>query len=125
MGKAKQLTFTERVQIDVYHSEGLSYREIAKKIARSFNVVRNYVRNKDTYGKNYKGSTKSALKPIDIRNILRNASNSADSLRKIGAKAGVSVSKTTIWRVINSAKHLKHRKLKKNHHFYPYTKPKG
>lgn len=101
------------VKIDVYHSQGLSYREIARKIERSHNVVMNYIKNPENYKKNYKGGTYTALTPQDKRKILRIASNCAHSTSKIKHLAGVNASKSTVRRAILNSEHLKLRKLQK------------
>lgn len=107
------LTLSEKVKIDVYHSEGLTNRAIARKINRSDHVVGNYLKDPKSYGMNYKGNTSNALTQKERRKILRLASNSALSTLKIKNAAGVTASKSTVRRVINSAQHLKRLKLKK------------
>jgi len=68
------------------------------------------------------GRKSSVLSDTDKRAILREASNSHDSVSKIRAKAGVDASKTTVWRVISKAKHLKRLKLKKKPPLNPKRK---
>lgn len=113
MGRGKSLSNEERVKIEVLKSENYSYREIAQKLSPSKNVVRNFLQNKENYGKNMKGRVSKATTSRDRRAILREASNSPLSAAKIRAKKGVTASVSTVRRVINSAKHLQLRKLKK------------
>lgn len=113
MGKKKCLTVEERARIDVYCSEGLSCRAIARKINRSDHCVSNYLKNPSSYSKNYKGNTSSALTLRETRSILRIASNSALSAAKIREKANVKASLSTVKRTIRHSKHLKRLKLKK------------
>lgn len=101
MGKNKQLSKT--FNIDFFHDEGLSNRF----------VVRNYLRNKDSYGKNYKRGISKALTTFQERKIPWIASNSKLCTAKIVHKDEVSVSKSIVRRVILSAEHLKLRKLQK------------
>jgi IS30 family transposase len=51
MGKGTRLTEYERGQIDGLLDSGRSIQNIATTLARSYTVVRNYVSNRDKYGK--------------------------------------------------------------------------
>lgn len=113
MGKAKSLNDVEKGKIDAYHDQRHSSRFIAEKLGRSHTVVLNYLRNPENYGKNMKGCSVSKLKPVDKRKIIRIASNSALSARRIKEKAGVNVCVQTVRRAIQKAKHLKRMKIKK------------
>lgn len=113
MGKKPSLSSTEIAKIDAYHDQGLSNRAIAGKIGRSPKVINNYCKNPSEYGTRYKGKTFKKVSPRDRRKILQMASNSSMSLSKIGAAAGVTVSKTTIHNVIKTSEYLKRRKLQK------------
>lgn len=113
MGRKKVLNLEERAKIEAYLSESFSNRKIARKIGRSEHVIRNFVKNRASYGKNYKGRIAKVVTPQDKRKIQRLASNSAQSTNKIREFAGVSCSKSTVRRVIVSAPHLKLTKLQK------------
>lgn len=113
MGRKGTSSSSEIVKIDAYHSEKYSYREIARKIGRSHNVVMNYIKNRESYNKNFKGGSCTSLTQQDKRKILRMASNLAHSTSKIKHIAGVSASKSTVRGVILSSEHLQLRKLKK------------
>lgn len=113
MGRKKCLTIEEKTKIKVLKDENYSCRQIAEKISRSKNVVSNFLRNIENYGKNMKGRVSKVTTPQDRRAIVREASNSCLSAAKIRAKVGVSASVSTVRRVINSAKHLKFQKMKK------------
>lgn len=113
MGRKSALSSSEMTKFDVYYSEKYSFREIARKIGRSHNVVMNYIKNKENYNKNYKGGTYTALTPQDKRKICRIASNSAHSVSKIRHLSGVSASYSTVYRAIRSCEQLQRRKLKK------------
>lgn len=113
MGRSKCLSAIEQAKINLLREQGQTGRTIAEKIKRSFNVVYSYLRNKDSYGKNMKGGKKTATTPADRRKIIRCASNSCDSAAKIKKNAGVSASTSTVRRIINSASHLKRKKLQK------------
>lgn len=113
MGRGKSLTVEEKAKIYAYDDQGLSGREISLKINKSANVVWNYLRNKEKYGKNMKGRQTMATTATERRNILRIASNSSDSAAKIKEKSGSSASLSTVRRIINAAEHLKRIKLQK------------
>ena len=121
MGRKSWSSSAEMVKIDIYHSQGLSYREIARKIERSHNVVMNYIKNPENYKKNYKGGTYTALTPQDKRKILRIASNCAHSTSKINHLTGVNAGKSTVRSAILNSEHLKLRKLQKKHHLTLFT----
>ena len=116
MGRGKSLTLEKRAKIDAYLDQKLSLRKIAEKIGRSARVVFNYLKIKNSYGKNMKGRPASVLSQADKRAILRKASNSCDSIPKIKAKAGISASISTERRLIVNSEHIQRRKLKKNQH---------
>lgn len=113
MAKQKILNLSEKTKIDVYRSEGYSNRAIAKKIGRSPTVVDNYIKDPEGYGKNFKGRVSLSLSTYEKRKIIRIASNSALSLSKIRAQAGVEASKSSVRRVIKSCEYLKYLKLQK------------
>lgn len=114
MGRGTSLTVEEESKIYAYDDQGLSGREISLKINKSANVVWNYLRNKEKYGKNMKGRQTMATTATERRNILRIASNSSDSAAKIKEKSGSSASLSTVRRIINAAEYLKRIKLQKN-----------
>lgn len=113
MPKASYLTIEEKAQIRAYNDDGHSSRYIGRKIGRSHTVVCNYIRDKENYGKNYKPRLNMVTTPQDRRAILRAASNSTLSVRRIKGKIGLKASKSTILRIIRKADYLKHLKIKK------------
>ena len=81
MPKGKYLQNYETGQIDAYYEEGKRIREIARKIKRSHNVVRNYLKWKKEYGTKMKGGPKEKLSQCDLRKLSRLVSN-----KKLSAK---------------------------------------
>ena len=71
MPKGKYLQNHEKGQIDAYYEEGKGIREIAQKIKRSHNVVRNYLELKKEYGTKKKGGPKEKLSQSDLRKLSR------------------------------------------------------
>jgi transposase len=113
MPSGPKLTDLEKGQIIAYKQQGLSYRAISRKINRSDKVVRYYLADTDNYGTKTSPGRPSKLSARDKRKIIKNASNTAKSCRKIGSDCSLEVSKWTIWRVFDKANHLKSIKLKK------------
>ncbi|KRF94243.1 uncharacterized protein Dmoj_GI25594 [Drosophila mojavensis] len=103
MGKATILSLLERQKIDLFHSQGLSNRNIAKKIKRSSRTVDRYVKDPEAYGSQFKGRRR-ALTSRDERKIVQLASDSTKSAAKIKESAGVSASLSTVQRAIRNAK---------------------
>lgn len=112
MPNAKTLSEVERAKIDVYSAQGFSSRKIAEKINRSKTVINNYLSDIENYGTRQKGRTSFATTERERRSILRTASNSSLSVKKIKAKTEVAASVTTVWRVITNSDHLVRRKFK-------------
>ena len=82
---------------------GLSSREIGRKLGRLDKVVRNFVKNQSQCGKNMNGGPKRNLSERDRCRIVKAASNSMKSLSQISADCGVKVSNSTINRVLNES----------------------
>ena len=59
-----RLTEKEQGRIDALKSEGYSNRDIAKKIKRSHNVVNNYLKLGEKYGRVGKRGRKTKVTPI-------------------------------------------------------------
>lgn len=113
MGRGTVLSLEEKSKITAFYEYGLSFHKIAEKTGRHRKTIANFLHNKDTYGKNFKGGNNRVITEADRRIILREASNSHDSSTKIREKSGVNASKSTIQRVLKNAEHLKRQKLKK------------
>lgn len=113
MGRRSVLSLEEKSKIEAYFDAGLSLHKIAEKTGRHRKTIAHFLKDKENYGKNYKGGNNRVVSQADKRAILRNASNSHDSSRKIREKSGVNVSLSTVQRVIKNAEHLQRKKLKK------------
>lgn len=113
MGRGKRLSAEEIGRIKALHEEGYSNRNIAGRINRSSRVVNNFVRNMENYGKNYRGGIQTATTERERRNILREASNSCCTARKIKQAVQSTASLRTVQRIIKKCAHLKRRRLQK------------
>jgi len=122
MGRGTVLSLEEKSKIEAYYDSGLSFQKIAEKTGRHRKTIANFLKNKENYGKNFKGGNNQVVSQADRRAILRQASNSHDSSTKIKEKTGVKTSLSTVQRVIKKAAHLQRLKLKKNHHLICFEK---
>lgn len=112
MPRGFSLSDFEKGQIDVYRKQKLSNRQIAAKIKRSPTLIDNYLKDPSSYNKIKRSGRKPILKPRDKRSILRKASNSSLSCKKIIHDLSLKVSRWTINRVINNSGNLKYAKKK-------------
>lgn len=112
MPRGRYLTEIEKGKILAFLENGLSYREIGRKIQRSDKVVRNFAKNQNEYGKNKTGGPKKKLSDRDRRRVVNAASNSMKSLSQIAQQCGLKVSKSTISRVLKQSKTITRQKLK-------------
>ncbi|KAK9685314.1 Tc3 transposase [Popillia japonica] len=110
MARGKILNEYEKGQINALNNEGFSNRGIARKINRSEHVVRNFLKNKENYGKKKRSGRPHALSSRDKRRILRVASNSSLTAREIGSAAGVNTNVRNIQRLLKKSPVIKRRK---------------
>ena len=107
------LTKQEIGQIVAYTNKGLGFRTIAKRIGRSRCVVRNVLKNPDTYGTAKRSDRVKKLTASEHRNVLRTASNSDKSLAQIKAELALEISRPAIWRAIKSSPFIVRSKKQK------------
>ena len=103
MPRGKPLSEIEKGQIMAYHETGMTNRSIATRISRSHDLINNFLKNPENYGKNRRGGPKPKLTPRDKRRILAAASNTTSSCRKIKEDLDLDVSTSSIRRAINSS----------------------
>lgn len=112
MPKGKELSGHEKGQIDALHSEGRSLNYIAKFVRRSKCVVRNYLRDPDSYGTKQKSGRPPKVTARDKRAILKAASNSTKSCNQIKAENNLDLGRETIRMVIKKSPHIVRAKMK-------------
>jgi len=101
MGHGDSITDVERGQVEAYLSEGLSNRQIAKKIKRSEKLVRSCI-NRGVHNPPGKSSgRKRKLSDTTVRHIRRSASNSETSVAKIRRDLDLDVSDSTVLRIVS------------------------
>jgi IS30 family transposase len=113
MGRGKRLTAEDIGSIKCLREEGYSNRKIARRIHRSAKFVNNFVQDIENYGKNYRGVIQTATIARERRTILREASNSTITPRKIKEAIESAASLRTVQRLIKKCAHLSRRRLKK------------
>ena len=75
MGKNKWLTEYEKGKVDDLVKTKCSIREIARQINRYHNVVMNYVKNKEVYGKKKSSGRPKLYSARAIRQLIREVNN--------------------------------------------------
>lgn len=113
MPRGCSLSDLEKGKILSFKEQGLKFREIARKLSRSVNVIRNFLGDPDNYGTKKRSGRKKILSHREIAHISRLASHSTLSLRDIKNQTAVTASKVTIWRAIKSNKNIKYSKMSK------------
>lgn len=111
MPRGTYLSDIEKGKILALIHEGVSKREIARRIGRSDCVVRNFFKDTTNYGKNKTGGPKSKISDRSQRRIISSASNSMKTAREIADECGQSVSRWTIHRVLKKSKVITRQKL--------------
>lgn len=101
MPRGSHLSSEEQAQISAYLDCGKSYRQISVLLGRSVNVVSRYAKDPNGYGPSHRSGRPRKLSARDDRSILRAASNSVISLKKISTDLNLGVVKST---VLNSLK---------------------
>ncbi|PIC30804.1 hypothetical protein B9Z55_021923 [Caenorhabditis nigoni] len=111
MPRATHLSDSERAQIDAFKTAGWSNRRIAARLGRSFNCINTFVNNPDHYETNKKSGAPKKLTDRDTRSIIRLASNSMKSCNDIKNELKLDVSKSTVWRTLDSNQNIVRAKL--------------
>lgn len=119
MGRGKTLTDYEKGCINAYAEDGKRVSWIAKKLKRSFYVIKSYLNNPTFYGSKKSPGRPSKVTKHDRRRILAIASNSTKSTKEILEESGVNVHRETIRRVINASPNIVRSKMNTN----PALKP--
>lgn len=114
MGKGKPLSEAEKAKISTLKDYNkMTNRHIAKEIGRSKDVVRNFLQNRENYGKNYTTGRPSAITSTEKRQLIRSASNSFKSARQLKSENDLSVGVRSIQKILSGSQHLKYEKMKR------------
>ena len=112
MPRGCALSEYEKGQIDLLHEQCNSNRAIATKLKRSPRVINNYLSNTSGYNKIKRTGRKGKLTNRNKRAIIKKASNSSVSCKKIVDELCLKVSRWTINRVLQKSEILKFQKRK-------------
>jgi transposase len=112
----KRLSAYEVGQVDALLKEGKSNNYIAKQLNRSEKCIRTYIKTKATYFEKRPNGAKSVMSDGDKRQLIRHVSATGDSVKQAKEALQLTVSQSTILRVLNGTDTLKYVKAK--------TKPK-
>ena len=91
MGRGKLLTEKEKGLIEAYKQSGLSIRGIGRKINRSEKSVRNFLNGMSGNTSKRKKVKNCKFSKRICRKIIRDASNSTLSVRKMAAATNVKI----------------------------------
>lgn len=96
MPRGKRFSDEERRLVQVLSEEGMTCRDIARRLKRSFSSVSKIIRLGDAYGRGRSSGRTSSLTKRDKMHILRVASKSCSTAKAITEKVGVAVSVRTV-----------------------------
>lgn len=110
MGRSTNLSAREQGKILAYNEQGLSKRDMARRLRRSVTAVTTFLNGTEMYGKRYKGR-KSVMDSRAKRRLRNLASNRQISIRNLKKQLNTSASLTTIRRELSNLK-CKHTRMK-------------
>jgi transposase len=113
MPRGVELNDVEKGQIKSYKEEGVSNREIARRLGRSDGLIRNFITKKDNYGTCKRSGRKKKLTDRTKRRILKEITNTNKGVRTLKNELAPQVHHTTVWRAIKSSPSFVRRKLRK------------
>ena len=100
MGRSPKLNEYEKGQIDGLFGVGKSYREIGRRIGRSHNVVMNYLKNKDEYGRKKSSGRRSIISEETRTQLFQDLTNTGDSINTVKNRNNVVASKSAVYRAV-------------------------
>lgn len=114
MGHGKRLTEAEKAKISTLKDyNSLSNVQIAKEVNRSEKVVRNFLKNRENYGKIKHTGRPSSVSTAEKRLLIRSAANSFKSAKQLKAENNSSVGIRRVQQILSGSPHLKHKKMKR------------
>lgn len=114
MGHGKRLTEAEKAKISTLKDYlSMSNRKIAKEVNRSEKVIRNYLENRENYGKNKHTGRPSTISAAQKRLLIRSAANSFKSAGQLKEENNLFVGVRRIQKILTGSKILKYRKMKR------------
>lgn len=89
----------------------MSNRQIAKEVNRSEKVIRNFLENRENYGKNKHTGRPSTVSPTQKRQLIRSAANSFKSARLLKEENNLSVGVRCVQKILSGSNTLKYKKM--------------
>lgn len=110
MPRGKYLSDVEKGKILALSEEGFSLRRIGQKLNRSHVTVGNFLRDPVNYGTKKNGGPKKKMSLRETRGLIKAASNTFKSLKRLKSDLKLNVCRSTICRCLKVAGQLKHSK---------------
>lgn len=112
MGRGKPLNEAEKAKIATLKDYmNLSNRQIAKEINRGRDVVGNFLKNRENYGKNYKTGRPKLMSEAENRRLIRSVANSFKSAGQLKTENQFPVGKRRIQQILSGCGKLKYKKM--------------
>ncbi|KAF0702485.1 hypothetical protein AaE_015897 [Aphanomyces astaci] len=102
MGRALQLSEIEQGQALAWSSEGISVREIGRRLDRNHVTISNYLKDPTSYGNNYKKGRPKKLNAQQQRRLYRTSTNETLSAAKLNDQLDLDLHKSTVARYLRS-----------------------
>lgn len=114
MPRGKRLNEVEKAKISALReNSNLPIYKIAQKINRSEKVVRNYLKDREKYGKKVSSGRRPTISNAQKRRLIRNAANSLKSAAELKAENQLEVSVRRVQQILHNSKRLKYKKMKR------------
>lgn len=113
MGRKKALSDIEKASILSHQQNGVSMNEIARRLNRSRCAIQNFLKNPETYGKNFNRKGNRKLSVRDRRRLFSRASKSGVSSRELRDDLDLPVSSRHVRRLLRGEKHFAWQKMKR------------
>ena len=117
MGRKEALSDVEKGQLLAYKKEGLSSREVARRIDTSPFVVNNFLKLWNTYGTKKSSGLARKLTPRQERRVIRQLSADRRSFGKLAHDPNIQVHKCTLSRMVARSKIFSYKKNKRQIRF--------
>ena len=112
MARGKQLNEAEKAKISTLKDIlKMSNRQIAKEIDRTEHVVRNFLKNRENYGKNKSSGRPPSISNTQKRQLIRSAANNFKSSRQLKTENNLSIGARRVRQILNSSDHLVYTKM--------------
>ncbi|CDF36000.1 unnamed protein product [Chondrus crispus] len=111
MPRGTQLTPTERIEINTLNSAKWSHRQIAEKLKRSKTVVTRFLKNPAEYGTIQRPGRPPKVAGAVRKRVIREASKKLTTAPKIRKALELSVSTSTVQRIIRGTGFMAFKKM--------------